>query len=133
VIDPVGFALENFDSIGAWRTQDGDSAVDSRGTLVDGTPVASAADLRAALMSRSELFVTTMTEKLMTYALGRAVEYHDMPSVRAIMRDAEDSNHSFNELVLGIVQSPQFTQRIKSEDTVAENTAAGAAATTAAL
>ncbi len=115
VIDPVGFSLENFDSIGAWRTQDGDSAVDPRGTLVDGTPVASAQDLRAALMSRSELFVTTLTEKLLTYALGRAVEYHDMPSVRAIMRDAEGSNHSFNALVLGIVQSPQFTQRIKSE------------------
>jgi hypothetical protein len=115
VIDPVGFSLENFDSIGAWRTQDGDSAVDPRGTLVDGTPVASAQDLRAALMSRSELFVTTLTEKLLTYALGRAVEYHDMPSVRTIMRDAEGSNHSFNALVLGIVQSPQFTQRIKTE------------------
>jgi mono/diheme cytochrome c family protein len=115
VIDPVGFSLENFDSIGAWRTQDGDSAVDPRGTLVDGTAVASAEDLRKALMSRSELFVTTFTEKLMTYALGRAVEYHDMPSVRAIMRDAEATNHSFTELVLGVVQSPQFTQRIKSD------------------
>ena len=123
VIDPVGFALENFDSIGAWRTQDGDSAVDPRGTLVDGTPVASAADLRAALMSRSELFVTTFTERLLTYALGRAVEYHDMPSVRAIMRGAESTDHAFTALVLGIVQSPQFTQRIKSEP----------AATTAAL
>lgn len=115
VIDPVGFALENFDSIGAWRTQDGDSAVDSSGTLVDGTPVASAEDLRAALMSRSELFVTTFTEKLMTYALGRAVEYHDMPNVRAILRDAEATDHSFTGLVLGIVQSPQFTQRIKAD------------------
>lgn len=122
VIDPVGFALENFDSIGAWRTQDGDSAVDPRGTLADGTPVASAADLRAALMSRSELFVTTFTERLMTYALGRAVEYHDMPSVRAIMREAESTNHTFTSLVLGIVQSPQFTQRIKS--TVDQNVAA---------
>jgi hypothetical protein len=115
VIDPVGFALENFDSIGAWRTQDGDSPVDASGVLVDGTPVASASDLREALMSRSELFVTTFTERLMTYALGRGVEYHDMPSVRAIMRDAEATDHSFNALVLGIVQSPQFTQRIKSE------------------
>jgi hypothetical protein len=115
VIDPVGFALENFDSIGAWRTQDGDSPVDPRGTLVDGTEVASAADLRAALMSRSELFVTTFTERLMTYALGRGVEYHDMPSVRTIMRGAESSDHSFTALVLGIVQSPQFTQRIKSD------------------
>ncbi len=115
VIDPVGFSLENFDSIGAWRTQDGDSPVDASGVLVDGTPVASAADLRAALMSRSELFVTTFTERLLTYALGRGVEYHDMPTVRSIMRDAEDTDHSFTSLVLGIVQSPQFTQRIKSE------------------
>jgi hypothetical protein len=115
VIDPVGFALENFDSIGAWRTQDGDSPVDPRGTLVDGTPVQSAQDLREALLSRSELFVTTLTEKLMTYALGRAVEYHDMPTVRTIMRDAEKNDHAFNSLILGIVQSPQFTQRVKSE------------------
>ncbi|MGV3591710.1 MAG: DUF1592 domain-containing protein [Gammaproteobacteria bacterium] len=115
VIDPVGFALENFDSIGAWRTQDGDSAVDPRGTLVDGTPVQSANDLREALMSRSELFVSTFTEKLLTYALGRAVEYHDMPTVRAIMREAEANGHAFNALVLGIVQSPQFTMRVKSE------------------
>jgi hypothetical protein len=123
VIDPVGFALENFDSIGAWRTQDGDSPVDASGVLVDGTPVASAEDLRAALMSRSELFVTTFTERLMTYALGRGVEYHDMPSVRAIMRNAESTDHSFTSLVLGIVQSPQFTQRIKSEEAAASTAA----------
>ncbi|MDY6984245.1 MAG: DUF1592 domain-containing protein, partial [Pseudomonadota bacterium] len=115
VIDPVGFALENFDSIGAWRTKDGDSDVDPRGTLVDGTPVDSADDLREALMSRSELFVSTFTEKLFTYALGRGVEYHDMPTVRGIMREAEKNDHAFNTLVLGIVQSPQFTQRVKSE------------------
>jgi len=124
VIDPVGFSLENFDSIGAWREYDGESPVDATGILVDGTPVGSARDLREALMSRSELFVTTLTEKLLTYALGRAVEYHDMPTVRSIMRESAKTDHSFTGLVMGIVESPQFTQRIKSDDS---------AATTAAL
>src|SRR5690606_37931454 len=76
VIDPVGFALENFDLIGAWRGRDGDSLVDATGTLVDGTPVAGPADLRQALLEREELFVSTFTEKLLTYALGRSLEYH---------------------------------------------------------
>ena len=129
VIDPVGFALENFDSIGAWREYDGDSPVDASGVLVDGTPVASPGDLRAALLDRSELFVTTLTEKLLTYALGRAVEYHDMPTVRSIMRNAETNEHSFTSLVLGIVQSPQFTQRVKSDPAAA--TASTTASTTA--
>jgi hypothetical protein len=125
VIDPVGFSLENFDAIGAWRVKDGDSDVDTSGVLVDGTPVASADDLRTALMTRSELFVSTFTEKLLTYALGRAVEYHDMPTVRSVMHAAEGSDHSFTALVMGIVQSPQFTQRIKSDPNaaVAVNTA----------
>jgi len=119
VIDPVGFALENFDAIGGWRVMDGDSPVDATGTLVDGTAVGSPRDLQEALMGRSELFVTTLTEKLLTYALGRAVEYHDMPTVRSIMREAAATEHSFSALVMGIVQSPQFTQRIKSDDNAA--------------
>jgi len=123
VIDPVGFALENFDSIGAWRVMDGDSPVDATGTLVDGTAVASPRDLREALMGRSDLFVTTLTEKLLTYALGRAVEYHDMPTVRSIMREAAATEHRFTALVMGIVQSPQFTQRIKSDDSAATTAA----------
>lgn len=118
VIDPVGFALENFDAIGAWRVMDGDSPVDATGVLVDGTAVGSPNDLRNALMTRSELFVTTLTEKLLTYALGRAVEYHDMPTVRSVMREAATEEYRFTALVLNIVQSPQFTQRIKSDDAV---------------
>jgi hypothetical protein len=118
VIDPVGFALENFDAIGAWRERDGDSAVDATGVLVDGTAVGSPADLRTALMTRSELFVTTLTEKLLTYALGRAVEYHDMPTVRSVMHAAEPDGYRFAALVQNIVQSPQFTQRVKSEPAV---------------
>ena len=89
MIDPVGFALENFNPIGAWRDRDGDSPVDARGTLVDGTAVAGPEDLTAALTSRSQMFVTNVTEKLLTYALGRALDYRDMPAVRAIVRQAQ--------------------------------------------
>ena len=84
VMDPLGFALENFDAVGEWRSKDryaGD-AIDASGTLIDGTPVRGPADLRAALIKQPQQFVQTITEKLMTYALGRAVEAHDMPAVR---------------------------------------------------
>lgn len=115
VIDPVGFALENFDMIGAWRERDGDSLVDASGTLVDGTPVASPADLRAALLQKEELFVSTFTEKLLTYALGRKLEYYDMPQVRAILRDAEAQDYRFSALARAVVQSPLFLQRTAAD------------------
>lgn len=111
VIDPVGFALENFNPIGAWREKDGDSLVDSRGTLVDGTTVASAEDLSAALVSRSRLFVTNVTTKLMTYALGRHLDHRDMPAVRAVVAQAERDQLRFQALIQAIVQSPSFRQR----------------------
>src|SRR5690606_18749496 len=111
VIDPVGFALENFDMIGAWREYDGDSPVDASGTLVDGTPVSSPSDLREALMTRQELFVTTFTEKLITYALGRGLEYTDMPAVRAILREAQKEDYRFSSIVNAVVSSPAFLQR----------------------
>ncbi len=112
VFDPVGFALENFNPIGAWRERDGDSEVDARGVLMDGTRLVGPESLNAALMSRSDLFVTNVVEKMMTYALGRAVDYHDMPAVRAIVRKAERENARFSALVLGIAQSAPFGQRI---------------------
>jgi hypothetical protein len=115
VIDPVGFALENFGPIGAWRLYDGASPVDPTGTMADGTSVASPSDLRNAVMGRSKLFVTTMTEKLMTYALGRALEYHDMPTVRSILRESAGSDYRFTDLVTGIVLSPQFNMRVKAD------------------
>ena len=114
VIDPVGFALEHFDSIGAWRDFDGDSAVDASGILADGTPINNAGDLRAALMRRSDQFVSTLTEKLLTYALGRGLEYYDMPTVRSIKNQAETENYRFTAIVQAIVQSQQFTSRIVS-------------------
>jgi mono/diheme cytochrome c family protein len=111
VIDPVGFALENFNAIGAWRDRDGDMQVDARGTLVDGTQVAGPEDLEAALLSRSRMFVTTFAEKLMTYALGRAIDYRDMPAVRKVVNSAEREGYRASALFLGVVQSAPFRQR----------------------
>lgn len=114
VIDPVGFALENFDLVGAWREFDGESRVDPSGTLLDGSIMRGPVDLRNALVGYSDLFVETMTEKLMTYALGRELEYYDMPTVRSIMRQAEEEDFRFSALVRGIIHSDQFSKRIKS-------------------
>jgi hypothetical protein len=110
VMDPLGFALENFDAIGAWRTKDIDAGtpIDAAGNLVDGTPVSGPVDLRKALLKHPEQFVETLTEKLMTYGLGRPVEYYDMPAVRRIVREAARDNYRFSSIVLGIVRSAPF-------------------------
>jgi hypothetical protein len=96
IMDPMGFALENFDLVGGWREFDGPSRIDSKGQLADGTPVGGPADLRRAVLSRSDAFMTTATEKLMTYALGRPVHDYDMPAVRAIVRRAGANNNRFS-------------------------------------
>jgi mono/diheme cytochrome c family protein len=126
ILDPLGFALESYDTIGEWRTKDrwAGAAIDSSGVLADGTPVKGPDDLRKALTKRPEQFVQTLTQKLMTYGLGRSVEYYDMPWVRKIVRDAAKDNYKFSSIVLGIVKSPNFqTQRVpeagKTPDKVA--------------
>ena len=113
VMDPLGFALENFDAIGEWRSQDrwAGIPIDASGELIDGTKVSGPGDLRKALLKRSPQFVQTLTEKLMTYALGRSVEYYDMPTVRQIVRDAARNNYRFSSLVTGIVKSAPFQMR----------------------
>ena len=113
IMDPIGFALENFDLVGTWREQDGRTPVDASGQLVDGTPVGGPADLRQALLARSDTFVTTATEKLFTYALGRPVHYSDMPTVRAVVRRAAQSDYRFSSLVLGVVESAPFQMKTK--------------------
>jgi Protein of unknown function (DUF1592)/Protein of unknown function (DUF1588)/Protein of unknown function (DUF1587)/Protein of unknown function (DUF1585)/Protein of unknown function (DUF1595) len=113
VMDPIGFALENFDQIGAWRDVDGGAPVNASGTLVDGTPLDGPASLRQALLGRREAFVGAATEKLLTYALGRRVEYFDMPAVRTIVRDASRSEYRFSALVVGIVRSLPFQMKKK--------------------
>jgi hypothetical protein len=108
VMDPLGFALENFDGIGEWRTKEPGGTIDPAGQLANGTPVDGPVALRNAILARPEIFVRGMTEKLMTYGLGRGVEAADMPLVRAIVRDAAGRNYRFSSLVLGIVTSTPF-------------------------
>jgi hypothetical protein len=114
IMDPIGFALENFDLIGRKRTSDGGAAVDATGELVDGTQLNGAASLRRALLSRSEVFVRTMTEKLMIYATGRALRHTDMPAIRAITRGAAQNHYKFSSLIVGVVKSDTFQMREKT-------------------
>jgi mono/diheme cytochrome c family protein len=113
IMDPLGFALENYDLIGAWREMDGPSKIDSTGRLADGTPLAGPIDLRNAVLGRSEVFVTTATEKLFIYALGRPVHAYDMPMVRTVVRRAAKDGNRFSALLLGIVESDAFQKRLK--------------------
>jgi hypothetical protein len=113
VMDPIGLALENFDAIGRWRDLDGESPIDASGELSDGTTVNGAVDLRQALLKQPEVLAGTMTEKLMTYALGRGLEAYDMPTVRAIVREASKDGYRFSSLVKGIVSSTPFRMRRK--------------------
>jgi len=116
VMDPLGFALENFDAVGAWRTEDQGSRIDASDTLVDGTTVNGPVELRQALLRQPEMFVTALTEKLLTYALGRGLDHHDMPAVRAIVRGAASDDYRFGGIVLGIVRSVPFQMREASSD-----------------
>ncbi|MBM40770.1 MAG: hypothetical protein CL483_02450 [Acidobacteria bacterium] len=112
VMDPLGFALENFDAIGRWRSEgDGGTPVDSAGVLGDGTPVDGPASLVDALLIRPESFVTTVTEKLLTYGLGRGVEYFDAPAVRRIVRDAAAEDYRWSAIIAGIARSVPFQMR----------------------
>ena len=112
VIDPLGFALENFDVIGGWRTVDeAGKPVDAAGTTMSGANVQGLRGLRALLLERREQFPRTVTEKLLAYALGRRVEYYDRPAVRSIVRDAEAQDFRWSALILGIVKSPAFQMR----------------------
>ncbi len=110
LMDPLGLALENFDAVGVWRDMDrfAGQPIDASGELPDGSPIAGPDDLREALVRRPEQFVQTFTQKLMMYGLGRPVEHHDMPAVRAIVREAEKQDYRFSSIVLGIVNSDQF-------------------------
>jgi hypothetical protein len=108
MIDPIGLALENFDPTGAWRLRDGGNLVDPTGELYDGTPINGVDDLRQALLSRPEVFYRIFTENLMAYALGRRVEYYDMPAIRQITRDAAEQEYRLSAFIHGIVDSPAF-------------------------
>ncbi|HJT87357.1 MAG TPA: DUF1592 domain-containing protein, partial [Bryobacteraceae bacterium] len=115
IMDPLGFALENFDATGKWRTKEAAGPIDASGQLADGTKVNGPIELRQALMKHPEQFVGTMTEKLLTYALGRGLEYYDMPVVRGIARDAASNDYRFSSVVMGIVKSTPFQMRRAQE------------------
>ena len=115
LMDPVGFSLENFDVIGEYRDEDGGIPVNATGKLTDGTALDGPASLRKALLDRRDSVASTATEKLLTYALGRRVEYFDMPAVRAVVRDAARQDYRFSSLITGIVKSVPFTMK-RAED-----------------
>jgi hypothetical protein len=124
LMDPIGFALENFDGDGKWRTIEGHpqreggvaTPLDSSAVLYDGTAIDGPVGLRNALLRYSPQFVRFVTEKLMTYGLGRGVEYFDMPTIRAIVRDAEKDDYRFSSILLGIVRSAPFQMRTVSKE-----------------
>ena len=111
LIDPVGFSLENYDAVGRWRDVEDDLPVDATGGFPDGQEFDGADGLEKALLDRPDLFARTITEKLLTFALGRRLEYQDAPAVRQIVREAADANYRFSDIVLGIVKSVPFTMK----------------------
>jgi hypothetical protein len=122
-MDPIGLALENFDAVGRWRTEDSGFPVDVSGELVDGTPVNGVDDLRDAILARPDAFAQALTQKLLSYAVGRGIHYDDMPAVRAIARAAAENDYRFSSLVLSIAQSDPFRMRVRTaEDTLLEDT-----------
>jgi len=116
VLDPLGFALENFDGVGAWRSREAGLPIDASGLLADGTKVDGVVALRNALVGRSDIFVQTLTEKLMIYALGRGLQHYDMPVVRDVVRHAAKQDYRFSSLVMGIVTSPPFQMRVAGDE-----------------
>jgi hypothetical protein len=115
VMDPIGLSLENFDHTGKWRTEDAKVPIDASGQLVDGTRLDGPATLRRALLERGDVFATVAVEKMLTYAVGRAVRHQDMPAVRSVVRDAARDEYRFSSLVLGVVRSAPFQMRTKAQ------------------
>jgi hypothetical protein len=119
MIDPIGFALENFDAVGKWRDSIGEQPLNTETILWDGTPISGPEALRLAILDKRENFVITASEKLLTYALGRKVAYYDMPALREIVSEAEENNYKLSELIKGVVNSLPFQYR-KKEGVVAD-------------
>jgi hypothetical protein len=112
LMDPIGFALESFDAVGKYRTYDENfEPIDTSGIYADGTPIDGLAGIRQVLVNHSDRFIVNVTNKLLTYALGRGVEYYDAPAVRGILRDAAPQDYRFSSIILGIVKSTPFQMR----------------------
>jgi hypothetical protein len=112
MMDPIGFVMENFDAVGRWRDLEGGQPIDASGSFLDGSELVGVSGLEQALLNRPELFVRALTEKLLSYALGRGVEYYDAPAVRKIVADARDEDYRFSQIVMGIVRSKPFQMRM---------------------
>jgi mono/diheme cytochrome c family protein len=121
VIDPIGLALDNFDVTGAWRIKENGNLIDASGELYDGSPIQGASGLRETILKRPTVFVRTFTRNMMAYAIGRRVEYYDMPTVRRIEADAATNDFKMSSFILGVVKSPAF--RMARAETVAERDA----------
>jgi hypothetical protein len=130
IMDPIGLSMENFDAVGAWRTRDGGtlgSPINASGELLDGTKVDGVVTLRQALLRQPDLFVGTVAEKLMIYALGRGLASYDQPEVRRIVRESAGQDYRFSSLIMGVVNSTAFQKRVKVSTDI-ENPAVRAAA-----
>jgi hypothetical protein len=132
LMDPIGFALEQFDGIGTWRTTDGPNTIDASSVMYDGTKISGPADLRNFLLSYGDQFARTVTEKLLTYAVGRGIEYYDMPVVRKIVRAAEKDDYRFETLILEVVKSDPFQMNSKAAPPSSTSSDAGSSSVTAA-
>ena len=110
-MDPIGFAMENFDAVGRWRDRDAGNPIDASGVFPGGVKFDGMAGLKAALLSHPEEFVSTLAEKLLMYGIGRNVQYYDQPAVRAIVKESARNNYTFSSLVLGVVKSVPFQMR----------------------
>jgi hypothetical protein len=111
-MDPLGFALENFDAIGVWRSTEGNTPIDASGQLPDGTKIGGPGDLKRILLNRKDEFVGTLLEKVMTYALGRGTEYYDMPAIRQILNETAADNYRWSSIIGAIVKSAPFRMRM---------------------
>jgi mono/diheme cytochrome c family protein len=131
IMDPIGLALENFDLVGRWRDSEDGHPINAASEMTDGTALASPADLRRALLSRSDAFVTALAERLMTYALGRQLEYYDQPVLRGVVRTAAAQGLTLEALIQGIVASDSFQKRVKVGTSVADATIQASAAAAA--
>jgi hypothetical protein len=125
-MDPLGFALENFDAIGKYRTKDGEATIDASGTFPDGTKFSGPAEFRDVLLSHQDQFVRTFVEKLLTYSLGRGLDYYDMPAVRSIMKTAARTDYKWSSIILGVVDSVPFRMRTANDATAAPATTTSA-------
>jgi hypothetical protein len=114
MFEPLGLAMENFDAVGKWRNEDLGVPIDSTGVITNGTRLAGVQSLRDLTVLNGDQFARVVTEKLLTYAIGRGLEYEDMPLLRSIARNAAEDDYRFSSLVMGVIQSPAFTMNLKT-------------------